>query len=92
MGNRVPAWSTWESRIPKTNTFCMPNVGDVVLVHGDTPRLSWKLGPIEKLHSSDEGVVCSASLRVGSKSGLIKREFKVLYLLEEDLDNKVGLN
>ena len=79
-------------RIPKTNTFRMPNVGDVVLVHGDTPRLSWKLGRIEKLHSSDDGVVRSASLRVGSKKALIKRPIKVLYPLEENLDKKVDLN
>ena len=79
-------------KIPKTNKFRMPNVGDVVLVHGDSPRLSWKLGRIEKLHSSDDGVVRSASLRVGSKKGLIERPIKVLYPLEEDLDNKVGLN
>ena len=76
-------------KIPKTNNIRMPNAGDVVLVHGNSPRLTWKLGRIEKLHSSDDGVVRSASVRIGGKSGLIERPIKLLYPLEEDIDKKV---
>ena len=76
-------------KMPKSNKIRMPSVGDVVLVHGNSPRLTWKLGRIEKLHSSDDGVIRSASVRMSGKGGLLERPIKVLYPLEEDINEKV---
>ena len=35
-------------KIPKTNTYREANVGGVVLVGEDAPRLSWRMGRIER--------------------------------------------
>ena len=51
--------------------------------------MTWKLGRIEKLHSSDDGVIRSASVRMSGKGGLLERPIKVLYPLEEDINEKV---
>ena len=71
-------------RMPKTNQLRMPKIDDVVLVHGESPRLSWRLGRIVKLHSSEDGVVRRASVRLsGTKGKVVDRAVKMLYPLEE---------
>ena len=74
-------------QIPKTKQLRVPSVGDVVLVHGDSPRLSWRLGCITELHQSGDGVVRSATVRMSRKKGdcsIVQRSIKVLYPLEEN--------
>ena len=38
-------------------------VGDVVLVHDDSPRRNWKLAVTEDLHKGGDGLVCVADIR-----------------------------
>ena len=38
-------------------------VGDVVLVHDDTPRTSWKMAVIEELIRGNNGLVRAANIR-----------------------------
>jgi transposase InsO family protein len=59
-----------------------PRVGDVVLVHGDAPRLMWKLGRVMELIPSRDGVVRSAMVKVGKTGNIIKRAVVCLYPLE----------
>ena len=62
-----------------------PNVGDIVVVHDDNhPRLMWKLGKVEGLLESHDGIVQGALVRVHSRTGsvVLKRPVQLLYPLE----------
>ena len=37
--------------------------GDVVLIHDDTPRITWKLAVIEELLKGKDGLVRAANIR-----------------------------
>ena len=63
-------------------------LGQVVLIHEDTPRINWRLGLIvELLHSSD-GIV--RSVNVKTSSGVLNRPITKLYPLEVTSENCVS--
>ena len=41
-------------------------VGDVVLIHDDSPRISWKMAVIENLIKGNDGYVWAAEVRTNS--------------------------
>jgi hypothetical protein len=55
-------------------------IGDVVLVHDDSPRHNWKLAVVEKLIKSNDGHVRAAEIRTAS--GKTNRPISKLYPLE----------
>ena len=62
--------------------------GDVVIVEDQSPRLFWRLGKIENVILSKDGLVRGAKVRVGTKSGerggcvVLERPLQRLYPLE----------
>ena len=56
------------------------NIGDVVLVHDDKPRIKWKLAVIENLTEGKDGYVRSADIRTAN--GKTNRPIAKLYPLE----------
>ena len=54
--------------------------GDVVLIHDDTPRATWKMGIVEDLMTRGDGIVRAVTLRTAS--GLTNRPVTKLYPLE----------
>ena len=56
-------------------------IGDVVLIHDNTPRNQWKIGVVTRLHTGKDGLVRSVSLRVRSGKEL-SRPIEKLYPLE----------
>jgi len=54
--------------------------GDVVQIHGDCPRVHWRLGVIEQLNKGADGLVHSAQLR--TSTGRTNRPIAKLYPLE----------
>ena len=56
-------------------------IGDVVLIHDNTPRNQWKIGVVTSLHTGKDGLVRSVSLRVPSGKEL-SRPIEKLYPLE----------
>ena len=59
---------------------------DVVIVHDDSmPRGLWKLGRIQELFTGQDGLPCSALVRVSARDQqhtLLKRPLQLLYPLE----------
>ena len=55
-------------------------IGDIVLVHDDTPRIKWKLAVIEGLNKGSDGLVRSANIRTAN--GKTNRPIARLYPLE----------
>ena len=55
-------------------------VGDIVLVHDDKPRYSWKLTIIEELIRGNDGLVRAANIR--TKTGTTNRPITKLHPLE----------
>ena len=53
-------------------------------MHGDGPRLSWRLGRIVQLHQSEDGVTRAASVRLSGNRNVVKRSIRSLYPLEEN--------
>ena len=74
-----------KQRIPKTNEYRTPNVGDVVLINEDCSRMSWKVGRILELHPSTDDLVRVASVKLSNTNNVVKRPVKLLYPLEETL-------
>ena len=72
-------------RIPKTSSYREANVGDVVLVVEDAPRLSWRMGRIEKLIQSRDGVCRGALVKLSKTRNIVRRPLNVLYPLEESV-------
>ena len=56
------------------------NVGDVILVHDDTPRLQWRLAVIEKLIRGLDGFARAAKIR--TSTGKTNRPVAKLYPLD----------
>ena len=56
------------------------NVGDVVQIQEDSPRVNWKLAVIEELVHGNDGMVRSVKLR--TTNGLTNRPVSKLYPLE----------
>jgi hypothetical protein len=75
-------------RIPKTKLLRTPCVGDVVLVHGDTPRLCWRLGRVMSLIPSKDGIVRGVSVRLSGTGNVVNRSVKCLYPLEVAADDE----
>ena len=71
-----------KQRMPNSKLSRVPCAGDVVLVHGDTPRLSWRLGRVLSLIPSDDGVVRGVFLRLSGTGNVVKRSVRCLYPLE----------
>ena len=55
-------------------------VGDVVLVHDDSPRISWKMAVVEELITDGDGLVRAANIR--TCNGKTNRPIARLYPLE----------
>ena len=64
-------------RPPERTTI---NIGDVVLVHDDKPRIKWKLAVIENLTEGKDGHVRSTDIRTAN--GKTNRPIAKLYPLE----------
>jgi len=56
----------WEYHCTTGNNVQTPNVGDVVQIHGDCPRIQWRLGVIVQLNKGADGLVCSVQLRIST--------------------------
>ena len=41
----------------------MIKVGDIVIIHEDTPRVGWKLAVVEKLITGSDGMTRTAEIR-----------------------------
>ena len=61
-------------------------VGDVVLIHGDGPRLNWKLGRIVELLRSQDDLCRGAVVRVSGTKNVVRRSLSCLYPLEENFE------
>ena len=73
---------------PRVQSHCSPSVGDVVIIHENLPRGSWKLGKIQELINSQDGKTRAA--RVLCKKKTLVRPLNLLYPLEcseSDTDN-----
>ena len=55
-------------------------VGDIVLIHDDTPRVQWKLAMFEEVNKGTDGLIRSAIVRTAS--GRTNRPIAKLYPLE----------
>jgi len=55
-------------------------VGDVVLIHDDTPRINWRMAVIESVNKGRDGVIRSANIR--TTTGRTNRPIARLYPLE----------
>ena len=69
-------------KMPKTNKLRLPNIDDVVLVHGDSPRLTWRLARVVELCKSEDGECRSARVRLATTGNIVKRSVQCLYPLE----------
>ena len=57
-------------------------VGDVVLMHNDTPRMTWKITVIEKLIRGNDGLVRAANINIQTATGRTNRPITRLVPLE----------
>ena len=55
-------------------------VGDVVLIHDNTPRIQWKLAIIEEINKGEDGFIRSANVK--TSTGKTNRPITKLYPLE----------
>ena len=62
------------------------NVGEIVLIHDDAPRINWRLAIIEELITGNDGLIRAAKLRMAS--GRTNRPITRLYPLEVTTDPK----
>ena len=60
--------------------------GDVVLIHDDTPRTTWKMGVVEALITGGDKIVRAVTLRTAT--GLTNRPVAKLYRLELNVTTK----
>ena len=56
----------WEYHCTKGNNVQTSNVGDVVQIHDDWPRIQWRLEVIEQLNKGADGLVRSVQLRTST--------------------------
>ena len=71
------------NREHKTNVTRLPKLNDVVLVHDNSPRLSWKIARVVELLKSSDDVCRAAVIRMCGSGKLLKRAIRCLYPLEE---------
>ena len=71
------------NREHKTNVARLPKLNDVVLVHDNSPRLSWKIARVVELLKSSDDVCRAAVIRMCGSGKLLKRAIRCLYPLEE---------
>ena len=57
-----------------------PQIGDIVQIHDESPRLLWNLGRVVELHESKDGHVRSVKLK--TRGGTVSRPVTLLYPLE----------
>ena len=62
------------------NNIQQVKVGDVVLVHDDTPRVNWKYAIIEGVIRGNDGLIQAANIR--TSTGKTTRPINKLYPLE----------
>ena len=63
--------------------------GDVVLIHDDTPRTTWKMGVVEELITGGDGIVRAITLRTAT--GLTNRPVTRLYPLELNVTRQLEI-
>ena len=70
-----------------------PKVGQIVLVHDDSPRLLWKMAKILSLNQSPDGHVRSVSLRMAGGTVTTRPTIKLynLEVMEEETDSARGI-
>ena len=79
-------WKRWRMEylreLHKTTSNNTQNVqvGDVVLVHDDAPRISWQLAVIEEINKGADGLIRAAS--ICTKDGKTNRPIAKLYPIE----------
>ena len=61
-------------------------VGDVVVIHDDTPRLKWQLAVVKDLQRGNDNVVRSATIR--TVNGVTSRPVVKLYPLEINVETE----
>ena len=66
------------------NSSC-PNIGDVVIVHDEGPRLYWKLAKIIETIKGSDGIVRVARIKMGDN--ITTRPVSKLYPLEQSLES-----
>ena len=73
-------------RVTGEKQIRVAKVGDVVLIHGDCPRLNWKLGRIVELLRSQDDLCRGAVVRVSGTKNVVRRSLSCLYPLEENFE------
>ena len=82
-------WTRWRSEYLTTlrefhkttgNNIQQVKVGDVVLVHDDTPRVNWKYAVIESVIRGNDGLIRAVNIR--TSTGKTTRPITKLYPLE----------
>ena len=61
-------------------------VGDVVVIHDDTPRLKWQLAVVKDLQRGNDNVVRSATIR--TVNGVTSRPVVKLYPLKINVETE----
>ena len=64
-------------------------VGDIVLIHDDTPRMQWRLAMIEEVIKGLDGLVRAARIR--TSSGKTNRPLAKLFPLEVNASERQGI-
>jgi len=72
------------------NNIQTVKVGDVVLIHDDTPRVQWKLAVIEGVNKGADGLIRSANVR--TSTGRTNRPIAKLYPLEVTATEMSGIS
>ena len=67
----------------------VPKIGQVVLIHDETPRIKWKLGIVVKLIRGDDNYIRSVSLK--TNTGICMRPVTKLYPLEIEANEDYGV-
>jgi len=66
---------------PRVVSNYIPNVGDIVLIHDDLPRGTWKMGKICELNTSYDGQIRAAKV-LTANGRIIGRPLNLLYPVE----------
>jgi len=64
--------------------------GDIVLIHDDTPRATWKMGIVEELITGGDSIVRAVTLRTAT--GLTNRPITRLYPLELNVGSETEVS
>ena len=66
------------------NQIRVTKVSDVVLIHGDCPRLNWKLGRIVELLQNEDDLCRGVVVRISGNKSVLRRSLQCLYPLKEN--------